>query len=92
MDKAKKNLTLREIRNDSKRWKEEDEMADRKQQIADYADKSAKTYQDIALAIHAKPEVSDFEFFASKTLSGQLDVCEDGRPGREGDEGSAGIL
>ena len=50
-------------------------MADityRKEQIAEYIDRSARTYQDIALAIHAKPEVSDFEFFASETLSGQL--------------------
>lgn len=50
-------------------------MADityRKEQIAEYIDQSARTYQDIALAIHAKPEVSDFEFFASETLSGQL--------------------
>lgn len=50
-------------------------MADityRKEQIAEYIDQRAKTYQDIALAIHAKPEVSDFEFFASETLSGQL--------------------
>lgn len=50
-------------------------MADityRKEQIAEYIDQSAKTYQDIALAIHAKPEISDFEFFASETLSRQL--------------------
>ena len=47
-------------------------MADYKEQIAGYIDQSAKAYQDIALAIHEKPEVSDFEFFASETLSEQL--------------------
>lgn len=48
------------------------DIAYRKEQIAEYIDQRARTYQDIALAIHAKPEVSDFEFFASETLSGQL--------------------
>lgn len=32
------------------------------------------TYQDIALQIHAKPEVSNYEFFASETLSNQLEA------------------
>lgn len=45
---------------------------DRKQTILDYADKQASVYQDISLKIHDKPEVSDFEFFASETLSEQL--------------------
>ena len=40
--------------------------------ILKYAEDNAKTYQDIALAIHDKPEVSNYEFFASKTLSDQL--------------------
>ena len=40
--------------------------------IVKYAKENAKTYQDIALAIHDKPEVSNYEFFASKTLSDQL--------------------
>jgi len=35
-------------------------------------DAKLKTYQDIALAIHAKPEVSNYEFFACETLSKQL--------------------
>ena len=47
-------------------------MTDLKKKIEEFADTHAKTYQDISLAIHAKPEVSDFEFFASKTLSEQL--------------------
>lgn len=34
--------------------------------------KKIETYQDIALQIHAKPEVSNYEFFASETLSEQL--------------------
>ena len=42
--------------------------------IADKAaEDNAKVYQDIALAIHAKPEVSNYEFFASETLSKQLE-------------------
>ncbi len=47
-------------------------MGDFREQILQYADDNAKTYQDIALAIHAKPEVSNYEFFASKTISDQL--------------------
>ena len=38
-----------------------------------YADQQAKIYQDIALAIHDKPEVSNYEFFASETLAKQLE-------------------
>ena len=43
-------------------------MTDRRKAIANYADHSLKEYQDIALAIHDKPEESNYEFFASKTL------------------------
>lgn len=47
-------------------------MSELKNQISQFIDTSAKIYQDISLAIHAKPEVSDFEYFASQTLSEQL--------------------
>ena len=47
-------------------------MPELKNQISQFIDTNAKTYQDISLAIHAKPEVSDFEYFASQTLSEQL--------------------
>ncbi|MCI6378035.1 MAG: M20 family metallopeptidase [Clostridiales bacterium] len=41
--------------------------------ILAYADKQAGVYQQIALDIHARPEVSNYEFFASETLSRQLE-------------------
>ncbi len=47
-------------------------MSDVKERIASFVEANGKTYQDIALAIHAKPEVSNYEFFASETLSNQL--------------------
>ena len=47
-------------------------MSELKNQISQFIDTNAKNYQDISLAIHAKPEVSDFEYFASQTLSEQL--------------------
>lgn len=47
-------------------------MGNYREKILQYADDNAKAYQDIALAIHDKPEVSNYEFFASKTLSDQL--------------------
>lgn len=47
-------------------------MTERKQKIESFIDEHAKAYQDISLSIHANPEVSDFEFHASKTLSQQL--------------------
>ena len=43
-----------------------------REEIVNYIDENGKTYQQIALDIHAKPEVSNYEFFASKTLSEQL--------------------
>lgn len=47
-------------------------MSTLRDRILEYADEHAKTYQDIALAIHDKPEVSNYEFFASEILSDQL--------------------
>lgn len=47
-------------------------MSELKNQISQFIDTNAKIYQDISLTIHAKPEVSDFEYFASQTLSEQL--------------------
>lgn len=47
-------------------------MSELKNQISQFIDTNAKIYQDISLAIHAKPEVSDVEYFASQTLSEQL--------------------
>ena len=40
--------------------------------IIDYADAALPVYRQIALDIHAHPEVSNYEFFACKRLSGQL--------------------
>ena len=47
-------------------------MSELKEKTAAFVREHGKTYQDIALAIHAKPEVSNYEFFASETLSEQL--------------------
>lgn len=43
-----------------------------RKEIIAYIDENGKTYQQIALDIHEKPEVSNYEFFASKRLSEQL--------------------
>lgn len=40
--------------------------------IDQYVDKQHETYKNIALQIHANPEVSNYEFFACETLSNQL--------------------
>lgn len=40
--------------------------------IIAYTDRQAGVYRQIALDIHARPEVSNYEFFASKTLSERL--------------------
>lgn len=48
-------------------------MSDLREKIKAFVDSSLKTYQDIALAIHSKPEVSNYEFFACETLSKQLE-------------------
>ena len=43
-----------------------------RERILEYVDRQDRVYRQIALDIHAKPEVSNYEFFACKTLSGQL--------------------
>lgn len=43
------------------------------QQIVDYVEKQLPAYQQIAREIHARPEVSNYEFFACETLSRQLE-------------------
>ena len=45
---------------------------DCRERIIACADEKAPVYQQIALDIHAHPEVSNYEFFACKTLSEQL--------------------
>lgn len=40
--------------------------------IEEVVEQKLQIYKDIALSIHEKPEVSNYEFFASKTLSEQL--------------------
>ncbi len=47
-------------------------MSDLKKIITACADRELKPWQDLALAIHAKPEVSNYEFFACESLSGRL--------------------
>ncbi len=47
-------------------------MTELKERISAFAEEHGKEYQEIALAIHAKPEVSNYEFFASETLSTKL--------------------
>lgn len=42
------------------------------QSIIQTADQKSVVYQDLARAIHARPEVSNYEFFASESLSRQL--------------------
>jgi len=41
--------------------------------ILEYVDRQFPIYRQIALDIHARPEVSNYEFFACKTLSEQLE-------------------
>ena len=43
-----------------------------KTRICDYADSQAALYRQIALEIHARPEVSNYEFFACQRLSDQM--------------------
>ena len=43
-----------------------------REQIIDYADTQLPLYRQIALEIHARPEVSNYEFFACERLSNQL--------------------
>ncbi|MBR3365359.1 MAG: M20 family metallopeptidase [Solobacterium sp.] len=47
-------------------------MTDFKERTAAFAKEHGRVYQNIALAIHANPEVSNYEFFASEILSRQL--------------------
>lgn len=47
-------------------------VADAKQRISSYVDNVLPEYQRISLTIHDKPEVSNYEFFASQTLSDKL--------------------
>ena len=49
-------------------------MALDRQIIDNTVDQKHKAYQEIALAIHGKPEVSNYEFFACETLSKQLEA------------------
>ncbi len=44
-----------------------------REKILDYVERQDGVYRQIALDIHAKPEVSNYEFFACATLSGQME-------------------
>ena len=44
----------------------------RRESIISYVDRQYPVYRQIALEIHARPEVSNYEFFACETLSEQL--------------------
>ena len=48
------------------------DVAAAKRFVSDFVDRSLPEYQKISLAIHDKPEVSNYEFFASTTLADQL--------------------
>ncbi|MDO4356427.1 MAG: M20 family metallopeptidase [Clostridia bacterium] len=43
-----------------------------RENVISYVDRNLPTYQQIALDIHANPEVSNYEFFACERLSSQL--------------------
>lgn len=47
-------------------------MTDLKKTLAAYIDENLPVYKEMALQIHAKPEVSNYEFFACETLSNHL--------------------
>lgn len=47
-------------------------MSNVRERIVSYVDRHKAEWEEIALAIHAKPEVSNYEFFASETLSNNL--------------------
>lgn len=49
-----------------------DKYENLKARICEYADLNFEKYKEMALAIHARPEVSNYEFFACKTHSEQL--------------------
>ena len=44
----------------------------RRENIISFVDRQDPIYRQIALEIHARPEVSNYEFFACETLSEQL--------------------
>lgn len=48
--------------------------SERQQHIQDYIRQHLKTYQDLALAIHERPETSNHEYFAQQVLSDQLEA------------------
>lgn len=52
---------------------EETNTLDAVEVIDHIIEEKVETYQEIALQIHAKPEVSNYEFFASETWSNQLE-------------------
>nr|WP_276938824.1 M20 family metallopeptidase [Helcococcus sueciensis] len=47
-------------------------MTNFRERIEQTVDERLEGYKDLALQIHEKPEVSNYEFFASETLSNQL--------------------
>lgn len=47
-------------------------MSNVREKIVNYVDEHKAEWEEVALAIHAKPEVSNYEFFASETLSNKL--------------------
>ncbi|AMB99285.1 amidohydrolase [Aerococcus urinaehominis] len=48
-------------------------LSDYQEKIHDYISKQAPIYQDLALDIHAHPEVSNYEFHSQQVLADQLD-------------------
>lgn len=48
-------------------------MNEYKQKAVNFAEQHCDTYKDIALQIHGKPEVSNYEFFACEVLTKQLE-------------------
>ena len=61
-----------EEKNMGKKGIEEAQLSDREERIVKKVEKEGKLFQDLALAIHKKPEVSNYEFFASEELSKTL--------------------
>ena len=55
-----------------KKGLEDTYLSNREEKIAKKVEKEGKLFQDLALAIHKKPEVSNYEFFASEELSKTL--------------------
>ena len=61
-----------EEKNMGKKGIEEVQLSDREERIIKKVEKEGKLFQNLALAIHKKPEVSNYEFFASEELSKTL--------------------